>query len=126
MRKLRTEEQETTFTIEATNRKVVRVYSGEPVYQRKLERVGAKVIESMEDGGKFYELPANQVRITKPPAKFTDAQRAQLARRLRDAREQAGSLETSHSGGRISRHLARKVRIGSSGHLGNLLPLETL
>jgi hypothetical protein len=86
VRKLRTEEQETTFTIEA-NRKVVCVLSGDPVYQRRLERVGATLIEAMEDGGKFYELPANQVRITKPRSKLTDEQRADLARRLHNGRK---------------------------------------
>lgn len=87
IRKLRTDEAETTFTIEATNRSVVRVYSADPVYRRKLERVGATLVEEMEDGGAFYTLPSNQLRISKPPRKLSEAEKAESAKHLAMARQ---------------------------------------
>ena len=81
------DEQETTFTIEATDRSIVHVYSNDPVYQRKLERVGAMPYRDCDDGGKFYKLPVNQLRITLPPRIMTEEQRAAAAQRLRGLRD---------------------------------------
>lgn len=74
------DEMETTFTIEATDRSVVHVYSNDLVYQRRLERVGCMPYRTAEDGGKFYKLSAKQLSIRKP---MSDAQKQKLAERLR-------------------------------------------
>lgn len=70
------DEQETTFTIEATDRSVVHVYSNDLVYQGKLERVGCQPYRTMPDGGKLYKLPAAQLRIAKP---MSDERKQKLA-----------------------------------------------
>jgi hypothetical protein len=74
------DEQETTFTIEATDRSVVHVYSNDLVYQGKLERAGCMPYRDCEDGGKFYKLPVAQLRIAKP---MSDERKRNLAERLR-------------------------------------------
>lgn len=59
------DEQETTFTIDATDRSLVRVYSNDPVFIERLEKVGAKVHRKCEDGGMFYDLHADQLVLRK-------------------------------------------------------------
>lgn len=80
------DEQETHFNVVATNRSLVHVYSDDPVMQRKLEAVGAKVVRVSEDagGGKHYELDSRQLLLRKVPnaRKLTPAQKEALGRRL--------------------------------------------
>lgn len=61
MRKLSLDEQETTFTIEATDRDTIHVYSGDGVWQKRLEKAGALPYRDCEDGGKFYKLDSRQI-----------------------------------------------------------------
>lgn len=84
------DEQETTFTIEATDRSVVYVYSNDLVFQRKLERVGCQLYRVCDDGGKFYKLPSNQLRVTMPPRQLTDEEK-------QVARERFAALRETHT-----------------------------
>lgn len=84
------DEQETTFTIDATDRSLVRVYSNDPVFIARLEKVGAKVHRRADDGGMFYDLPANQLTLRNPRQPMPPEQRAAAAARL--ARIRAAAL----------------------------------
>jgi hypothetical protein len=76
------DEQETTFTIDATDRSLVRVYSNDSVFIARLEKVGAKVHRDPGDGGMFYDLPANQLSLRNPSKPMSDERRAEAAARL--------------------------------------------
>ena len=73
------DEQETTFTIDATDRNLVRVYSNDPVFIARLERVGAKVHRACVDGGMFYDLRAEQLLLRKGKPQRGPLSAAQLA-----------------------------------------------
>jgi hypothetical protein len=74
------DEQETTFTIDATDRSLVRVYSNDPVFIARLEKVGAKVHRRAPDGGMFYDLRDDQLVLRKGKRKVSEAQGLGLER----------------------------------------------
>ncbi len=81
------QEQETVLSMTADDRNTWHVYSDDPVMQRRLEGIGAKVVRVASDGiGKHYELPANQVTLRKPLKPMSDERKAQLGQRLRALR----------------------------------------
>ncbi len=81
------QEQETILSMSAFDRNFWHVYSDDPVMQRRLESIGAKIVRVASDGiGKHYELPANQVTLKKPPKPMSDERKAQLGQRLREMR----------------------------------------
>lgn len=59
------EEMETHFTFSAADRRSCIVFSDDPWFQRKLERVGAIVTKEMTGGGKEYHMEAKQVSLRK-------------------------------------------------------------
>lgn len=89
MSKLPKEERETVISIDASNRETCIVYSSDPVYQRKLEKIGAEIIH-MDDWGKHYRLPANQVSLRKARKPLTEEQKEAAAERLKSTRALRG------------------------------------
>jgi hypothetical protein len=87
MSNLTTEEKETVISIDASDRSICYVYSSDPVYQRKLEKIGATVI-SENDWGKRYELPANQVILSKARKPMTEEQRKESSERMKKFHEE--------------------------------------
>lgn len=81
--KLTREEQETHVSQTAQERinGVWRVDTDDPVTQRRMEKIGARLIGDYSWGGKRYELDGNQVRFYQP---ITDAQR-ESGRRLAES-----------------------------------------
>jgi hypothetical protein len=75
MRPFMLDEQETTFTIDATNRELVRVYSNDPVFIAKLKKIGAVVHRECSDGGIFYDLRSDQFLLRKGKRKMSPAQK---------------------------------------------------
>lgn len=84
MTTLSREEMETCILFNAANRETVYVFSDDPVWQRKLERSGARIVKEHSSGGKEYELEYWQVSIRKKKVKreYTDEQRKTMADRL--------------------------------------------
>jgi len=81
------QEQETNLSMSADDRGTWHVYSDDPVMQRRIESVGAKLVRTAADGvGKHYELPANQITIRKAIKPMSDARKAELGTRLRALR----------------------------------------
>ncbi|MCB0596033.1 MAG: hypothetical protein KDD28_18215 [Phaeodactylibacter sp.] len=79
------DEQETNFTIEATDRNTLYVWSNDSVWLARLEKLGIKPTRESEYG-KSYKLDLNEFTFTlRPKRKLTDEQRAA-------AREQLASL----------------------------------
>jgi len=76
------DEQETSFTIEATDRNTVHVFTNDVVWINRLEKLG---IESYrEDGyGKFYRVSTDDFSFgfRKRPT-LTDEQRREMAERM--------------------------------------------
>lgn len=93
------DEQETTFTIDATDRSLVRVYSNDPVWIARLQKIGAKVYRACDDGGMFFDLPAKQLSVRNPPAPMSPERRAQAVARLaeyqRAAQANVGATPTN-------------------------------
>ncbi len=78
------EESETHFNIVADDRSKVFAYSDDPVFQRRLERVGAKLVKTEVSGGRHYEMSIRQLLIRKVPAAkvLSDEQKAALVAKL--------------------------------------------
>ena len=85
------DEQETTFTIDATDRNLVRVYSNDSVFIARLEKVGAKVHRACADGGMFYDLHADQWLLRKGRRQMSPEQRAETTARLAAMRKGSAS-----------------------------------
>lgn len=90
MANLALDEQETNYTVEATDRKTVNVFSNDVVTQRQIERLGIAAHRS--DGyGKFYTVDLTQFSFgIRRKRQMTDEQRAASAERLaayRDSEE---------------------------------------
>jgi hypothetical protein len=89
------DEMETHFNIVASDRSIVEIYSDDPVYQRKLEAVGAFLVREEPDRcGKHYTLPAKQLSLRRPMTKqsFTAEQKAaQVLRGQKLAQARAAS-----------------------------------
>lgn len=78
------DEQETHFHITASDRSKVEVYSDDPVWQRKLEKITQPT--KVNGRGKFYELRINQLSIRAGVSNLTDEQRAAKSARMRALR----------------------------------------
>ena len=76
------DEQETNYTIEATDRKVVNIFSNDVVAQRQIERLGIESHRS--DGyGKFYKVDlTNYTFGIRRKRHVSEEQRAASAERL--------------------------------------------
>lgn len=81
------DERETNFTIEATDRGIVRVFSNDTVWQGRLEKLG--IVADRESGyGKFYKIDLENFNFSlRQRRKLNDEQRAALRERL------AGNLQ---------------------------------
>lgn len=84
--KLGLDEQEIHFSMSADNPKKWEAYTDYPKWQRKLEKIGAKLIK--DDGvGKHYTLDASQLSIKSKRTPMSKEQRQLAAERLVKARE---------------------------------------
>jgi hypothetical protein len=81
------DEQETNFTIEATDRNTLHIFSNDAVWQKRIEALG--VTHYREDGyGRWYKLDLKDnfnIGIHRK-MKLTDDRRAELAERMRAMR----------------------------------------
>lgn len=86
MANLALDEQETNYTVEATDRKTVNVFSNDAVTQRQMERLGIEPHRS--DGyGKFYTVDLTQFSFgIRRKRQMTDEQKAALGARLAEYR----------------------------------------
>ena len=71
MDNLTKEDQETLITMDALDRSAWKVYTSDPVYITKLNKI-AKPTRS-DDWGNHYKLDSNQVRLFKPISDSTRA-----------------------------------------------------
>ena len=74
MDKLTVEDQETLITMDAVDRSVWHVYSSDPSYIAKLNKIAEPV--RVDDWGTTYELSARQVLLRNVPKPKTAAQLA--------------------------------------------------
>ena len=74
------DEQESNFTIEATNRNMVNVFSNDVVWQNRIEKLGIEPHRS--DGyGKFYKVDLTQFSFgIRRKRQMSDEQRAAVRR----------------------------------------------
>lgn len=86
MANLALDEQETNYTVEATDRKTVNVFSNDVVTQRQIERLGIAAHRS-DDYGKFYTVDLSQFSFgIRRKRKMSDEQKAALGARLAEYR----------------------------------------
>jgi hypothetical protein len=79
------EEQETTFTVEATDRNTLYVFSNDPTWIRRLDGITESYRE--DSYGKFYKLDLSEFTFTlRPKRKMTEEQKRASAERLQTAR----------------------------------------
>jgi hypothetical protein len=80
------DEQETTFTVEATDRNTLNIFSNDVVWQRRLEDLG--IAPYRTDGyGKFYRVSLDEYNFgIHRKRQLSDEQRAAAAQRLRASR----------------------------------------
>jgi len=92
MANLALDEQETNYTIEATDRKTVNVFSNDVVTQRQIERLGIEA-HRCDGYGKFYTVDLTQFRFgSRRKRQMSDEQKAANAERLaayRDSEDDA-------------------------------------
>ncbi len=76
------DEQESNFTIEATDRKCLSVFSNDVVMQRRIERLG--IVAHRSDGyGKFYTVDLNQFSFgIRRKRQMSDEQRQAISERF--------------------------------------------
>lgn len=86
MANLALDEQETNYTVEATDRKTVNVFSNDVVAQRHMERLGIEAHRS--DGyGKFYTVDLSQFSFgIRRKRQMSEEQKAVLGARLAEYR----------------------------------------
>lgn len=85
------DEQETNFTVEATNRNVVSVFSNDIVWQNRIEKLGIVAYRS-DVYGRFYKIDLTQYNFgIHRKRQMSDEQRAAAAERLAALRNDAGS-----------------------------------
>lgn len=83
------DEIETHFHITASDRNKIEVFSDDPVWQRKIEKVTQPI--KINGRSRWYELKRNQFSLRKGEARsMTEEQRAASAERLRLARQPKG------------------------------------
>lgn len=87
MDNLALDEQESTYTIEATDRKVLYVFSNDRVHQGRLEKLG--IVAYRADGyGKFYKVDLNEFTFgIRRKRQMSDEQRAAIAARFASYRD---------------------------------------
>lgn len=79
------EEMECIFYLSADNRQTIHVFCDDLVWQRKLERLGAKITRDLGNGGKEYEIEYRQLSIRKAGKKEMSAEQKEKAReRMRE------------------------------------------
>lgn len=76
------EEIETAFYQNAANRKEWSVFTEDPVWVRKLEKIGAVLVRDNLNGGKTYTLRADQVLVRAGKRQVSDEQKAKSAERM--------------------------------------------
>lgn len=87
------DEQETTFTVEATDRNTMYIYSNDSVWLGRLERLGVEP-ERETSYGKSYKIDLREFTFTlRPKRKMSDAEKSALAKRLVMSREAQQSTE---------------------------------
>jgi hypothetical protein len=87
-------EQETIFSICAEDRSIVHVFSDDPVFQKKLESIGAKLVREASGGvSKFYEMRSDQLVIRTGKRKVSEEQRARAAINLARSRKTPEAIE---------------------------------
>ena len=93
MTNLALDEQESNYTIEATDRHTLHVFSNDSVVQKQLERLGIESHRS--DGyGKFYTVDLTQYSFgVRRKRQISDEQRAALATRLASYRGEVDEEE---------------------------------
>jgi len=81
------DEQETSFTIEATDRKTVHVFTNDTVWVNRIEKLGIEAYN--EDGyGKFYRVSLDDYLFGfRKRRALTDEQRGALVKRLAAVRD---------------------------------------
>ena len=82
MMNLTLDEMETHVTINAADRSIIEVYSDDPVWQRRLEKLAGEGRPATNGPGRFWTLPASYLALRKP-RQLSDEQRALLAERAR-------------------------------------------
>lgn len=87
------DERETNFTIEATDRNCVRVFSNDTVWQGRIEKLGI-VADRESDYGKFYSIDLKNFLFNlRPRRKLNEEQRAVLRERLANNLQEADEDE---------------------------------
>lgn len=76
------DEQESTFTVEATDRNVVSIFSNDVVWQNRIEKLG--IVAHRADGyGKFYRVDLSEFSFgIRRKRQVSDEQRAAMAERF--------------------------------------------
>ena len=87
------DEQESNFTVEATDRSVVSVFSNDVVWQNRIEKLGIEPHRS--DGyGKFYKVDLSQYSFgIRRKRQMSDEQRSAIAERFAALRNDGGNGE---------------------------------
>jgi len=82
MARLALDEQETNFTVEATNRNVVNIFSNDVVWQHRMKMLGIEPYRG--DGyGKFYRVDLSQFSFgLRRKRQLSDEQRAAVRERF--------------------------------------------
>ena len=78
------DEQETHFSIIASDRKVIHVFSDDVVWMARLDKIATFVRNT--GGGKEYTLRADQLLVRKGKRQMSDAQKAAAGERMRRIR----------------------------------------
>ena len=77
-------ERETHFNIMADDRSKVHVFSDDPVWIARLDKIATGVLSGT---GKKYELRIDQLHVRKGKKTMSDAQKAQLSTRMAQLRQ---------------------------------------
>lgn len=81
------DEQETTFTVEATDRKSVMVFSNDSVWQNRIEKLGIEAFRR-NAYGRWYRVSLEEFNFGfRKKRQLSDEQRALLSERLAAARD---------------------------------------
>lgn len=77
-------ERETHFNITADDRSSVEAFSDDPVWMARLDKIAAGIPHG---GGKKYKLHIDQLVVRKGKKTMSEAQRVQIAERMRQLRQ---------------------------------------
>lgn len=91
------DERETNFTIEATNRNTLRVFSNDTVWQNRIEKLGIRA--TRESGyGKFYEIDLTKFSFgLRTRRKLTEDQRLALRERFARGLAEDDEIEAEYA-----------------------------